>query len=94
MVIPTALGAILSTDLSLLVVHTVSSLSVFGVFLAGIASNSKYAVMGAMRAVAQFISYEICAGLCFLFIAMMSGSLSLAHIVWVQQFCGPFCFIG
>lgn len=94
MVLPTAFGALLPTELSLLVVYTISSLSVFGVFLAGIASNSKYAVIGSIRAVAQFISYEICAGICFLFIALVSGSLSLIHIVWVQQFCGPFCFMG
>ena len=94
LVIPTAFGAILSTDLSLLVVHTISSISVFGVFLAGMSSNSKYAVIGSIRAVSQFISYEICSGLCFLFIALMSGSLSLSQIVWTQQFCGPFCFVG
>jgi NADH-quinone oxidoreductase subunit H len=47
-----------------------------------------------LRAVAQFISYEICGGLCFIFIALLSQSLNLFEIVLVQKFCGPFCYYG
>lgn len=92
--IPTSLGVISDSNLSLLIVHTISSLSVFGVFLAGIAGTSKYSVLGSIRAVAQFISYELCAGTCILFVVLLGGSLCLIDIVFAQNFCGFFFLLG
>ncbi|WP_225721602.1 NADH-quinone oxidoreductase subunit NuoH [Candidatus Vallotiella sp. (ex Adelges kitamiensis)] len=69
----------------LLYVIAISSLGVYGVSLAGWASNSKYAFLGAMRAAAQMISYEIPMGLTLVVVLMTSGSLNLSDIVYSQQ---------
>jgi NADH-quinone oxidoreductase subunit H len=61
------------------------SLSFYGLLLAGWASASKYSFLGAMRAAAQLISYEVSMGLSLLGVVMMAGSLSLTHIVKAQD---------
>lgn len=93
-VIPSAFGSLLDFELSLLYVQTVSSLSVYGVFLAGLSSNSKYAVMGSLRAVSQYVSFELCSGICFLYVCLISRSANLGDIVFVQSFCGDFWRMG
>jgi NADH-quinone oxidoreductase subunit H len=57
---------------------------VYGVIIAGWASNSKYAFLGALRASAQMVSYEIAMGFCFLVVLMVSGSMNLTDIVLAQ----------
>lgn len=64
----------------------VSSMSIVGVLLAGWASNNKYSMIGAMRSGAQFISYELSAGLALLTAAVLSGSLQLSTIVEEQTY--------
>lgn len=63
----------------------VGSLSVYGVVLAGWASNNKYALMGGLRASSQMISYELAMGLSVLGVVMLSGSMSMVDIVNAQQ---------
>jgi NADH-quinone oxidoreductase subunit H len=57
---------------------------VYGIILAGWASNSKYAFLGALRAVAQMISYEISMGLVLLPVVLLSGSLNFMDIINFQ----------
>lgn len=71
----------------------VSGLGIVGVLLAGWASNSKYSMIGAMRAGAQMISYEISIGLSILTIVALSGSMSVSGIV-EAQYDGWFLFKG
>ncbi|MCL2021058.1 MAG: NADH-quinone oxidoreductase subunit NuoH [Betaproteobacteria bacterium] len=72
-------------DASLLYILAISSMSVYGVVLAGWSSNSKYAFLGAMRAAAQIVSYEIAMGFALIVVLMISGSLNLTDIVHAQQ---------
>ena len=65
----------------LLFVMAITSLEVYGVIIAGWASNSKYAFLGAMRASAQMVSYEIAMGFCLVVVLMVSGSLNMTAIV-------------
>ncbi|MBP1617198.1 MAG: dehydrogenase subunit [Bacteroidetes bacterium] len=64
----------------------VSSLSIIGVLLAGWSSNNKYSMIGAMRSGAQFVSYELSAGLSLLTVAVLAGSLQLSTIVADQSY--------
>ncbi len=64
----------------------VSSLSIIGVLLAGWSSNNKYSMIGAMRSGAQFISYEVSAGLSLMTIAILAGSLQLSTIIEQQTY--------
>ena len=68
----------------LLFVMAITSLEVYGVIIAGWASNSKYAFLGAMRASAQMVSYEIAMGFCLVVVLMVSGSLNMTDIVMSQ----------
>jgi NADH-quinone oxidoreductase subunit H len=74
------------TDLNvgLLVVLGITSMGVYGVALAGWSSNSKYALLGGLRASAQMISYEVSLGLSLVGVIIMAGSLSLRDIVDAQ----------
>lgn len=65
----------------LLFVMAITSMEVYGIIIAGWASNSKYAFLGAMRASAQMISYEIAMGFVLVIVLMVSGSLNLTDIV-------------
>jgi NADH-quinone oxidoreductase subunit H len=69
----------------LLYVFAVTSLSVYGVVLGGWSSNSKYSLLGGLRAAAQMISYEISLGLSILGVILLAGSLRLSDIVEAQQ---------
>ena len=69
----------------LLFILALTSLSVYGVILAGWASNSKYAFLGSMRSAAQIIAYEIAMGFALVGVLMLSGSLNLQIIIQEQS---------
>ncbi|WP_293935635.1 NADH-quinone oxidoreductase subunit NuoH [Iodobacter sp.] len=81
-VVPFYPGYVLSdVNVGLLYVMAITSMGVYGVILAGWASNSKYAFLGAMRAAAQVISYELAMGFALVGVMMVSGSLNMTEIV-------------
>ncbi|MES2103272.1 MAG: NADH-quinone oxidoreductase subunit NuoH [Pseudomonadota bacterium] len=82
-----------NVNAGLLLVMAITSMEVYGVIIAGWASNSKYAFLGAMRASAQMISYEIAMGFVLVIVLMVSGSLNLTEIVNVQT-RGTFASMG
>jgi len=71
-------------DIGILYIFALSSMSVYGITLAGWASNNKYALMGGLRSSAQMISYEISIGLSIVGVLMLTGSLSLVEVVKAQ----------
>ncbi|PAP75166.1 NADH-quinone oxidoreductase subunit NuoH [Rubrivirga marina] len=82
--------AIADISVSLLVVLAMTSISVYGVTLAGWSSNSKYSLLGGLRSSAQMISYELAMGAAALSVVLYSGSLSLFDIVESQNHLGSF----
>ena len=76
--------ALANVNAGLLLLMAVTSIEVYGVIIAGWASNSKYAFLGAMRASAQMVSYEIAMGFCFVVVLMVSGSMNMTEIVMSQ----------
>jgi NADH-quinone oxidoreductase subunit H len=76
--------ALANINAGLLFLMAITSLEVYGVIIAGWASNSKYAFLGAMRASAQMVSYEIAMGFCLVIVLMVSGSLNMTDIVMGQ----------
>jgi len=70
-----------NVNAGLLLVMAITSMEVYGIIIAGWASNSKYAFLGAMRASAQMVSYEIAMGFALVIVLMVSGSLNLTDIV-------------
>ena len=85
-VIPFDQGMVVANiDAGVLYVLAVSSIAVYGVIVSGWASNSKYAFLGALRASAQKISYEIAMGFALVTVLMVAGSMNLTQIVEGQQ---------
>jgi NADH-quinone oxidoreductase subunit H len=80
-----ALGKVLDINVGVLYILAMASLGVYGIVLAGWASNSKYSLLGGLRASAQMISYELAAGLALVAVFMLSESLSLQKIVADQS---------
>ena len=85
--------ALANINAGLLFVMAITSMEVYGVVIAGWASNSKYSFLGAMRASAQMISYEIAMGFCLVVVLMVSASMNLTDIVIGQQ-QGQFADMG
>lgn len=85
-VIPFAPEVVLADiNAGLLYVIALTSMGVYGVIIAGWASNSKYAFLGAMRSAAQMVSYELAMGFALVVVLMVSGSLNLSDIVQQQD---------
>src|SRR6476620_2225591 len=85
--------ALANVNAGLLLVMAITSMEVYGVIIAGWASNSKYAFLGALRASAQMVSYEIAMGFVLVIVLMVSGSLNFTEIV-MQQTTGRMASIG
>lgn len=85
-IVPWAAGAaILEINVGLLFFVAMTSLGVYGVLLAGLASNSKYALLGGLRSAAQLISYEVFLGLSLMGVVVHAGSFDLGEIVRAQE---------
>ncbi len=78
-------GVVADINLGILYIFGISSLGVYGVILGGWASNSKYSLLGSIRAAAQMISYELGLSLSVVGVLMLAGSLSLVNIVEAQD---------
>ncbi len=84
--------AIADINVGILYLFAISSLGVYGIIIAGWASNSKYAFLGAMRSAAQMVSYEVSIGFVMVSVLLCVGSLNLNDIVLAQRhvwFCIP-----
>jgi NADH-quinone oxidoreductase subunit H len=77
--------ALANINAGLLFIMAVTSMEVYGVVIAGWASNSKYSFLGAMRASAQMVSYEIAMGFCLVVVLMVSASMNMTDIVTGQS---------
>jgi NADH-quinone oxidoreductase subunit H len=92
-VIPVAKGwEVADINVGVLYIFAISSLQVYGVIMAGWASNSKYAFLAALRSAAQMVSYEVSIGFVIITVLLCAGSLNLTDIVRAQD--GPLGLFG
>ena len=85
-VIPFDKGVVLSDiNVGVLYVFAISSLGVYGIIMAGWASNSKYAFLGGLRSAAQMVSYEVSIGFVLISVLLTVGSLNLSDVVMAQK---------
>src|SRR6202789_1029219 len=88
-VIPVDAGWMISNiNVGILYIFAISSLGVYGVIMAGWASNSKYAFLAALRAAAQMVSYEVSIGFVMITVLLFAGSLNISQIVHAQESAG------
>ena len=78
-------AVLVDLDLGILYIFATGSLGVYGIIIAGWASNSKYAFLGALRSTAQMVSYEVSIGLILISVLLCTGSLQIASIVKAQE---------
>lgn len=83
--LPLSMISLVDFDLNLLYVIVVGVLEVYGILFAGWASNSKYALLGGLRASAQMVSYELAMGFVYLILVFLVGSFNLTDIVLYQR---------
>jgi NADH-quinone oxidoreductase subunit H len=74
-----------SINVGVLYLTAIASISVYGIVLAGWASNNKYAMLGGLRSTAQMISYELALGMCFVVAILLANSMNLVEIVNAQK---------
>lgn len=90
--LPTPIGTVdmivADVPIGILYILALSSLAVYGIVLSGWASNNKYAFLGALRASAQMISYEVALGLSIIAVLLLAGNVTLTEMVWRQQQMG------
>jgi NADH-quinone oxidoreductase subunit H len=90
--LPTPVGTVdmivADVPIGVLYILALSSLGVYGIVLAGWASNNKYAFLGGLRASAQMVSYEVALGLSLVPVLMLAGNVTLTSVVWQQQQLG------
>jgi NADH-quinone oxidoreductase subunit H len=92
-VMPVAKGwAVADINVGILYIFAISSLQVYGVIMAGWASNSKYAFLAALRSAAQMVSYEVSIGFVIITVLLCAGSLDLTKVVEAQD--GPLGLFG
>jgi NADH-quinone oxidoreductase subunit H len=85
-VIPFGPGLVLANiNVGILYLFAISSLGVYGILMAGWASNSKYAFLGSLRSAAQMVSYEVAMGFVIITVLLLVGSLNLSDIVRAQE---------
>src|SRR5213080_3421526 len=80
-------------NVGILYIFAISSLGVYGIIMAGWASNSKYPFLSALRAAAQMVSYEVSIGFVIITVLLFAGSLNLSDIVRAQAATGPLSFL-
>jgi NADH-quinone oxidoreductase subunit H len=94
-VIPTNLGWVVSDiNVGVLYIFAISSLSIYGIIMAGWSSNSKYPFLAALRSAAQMVSYEVSIGFVIITVLLCAGSLNLSAVVEAQQSRGLASLIG